>query len=1256
VFVYDVSSEQGLCHRLPNLRYHVFISKETTKELSDYILEEPWGDENGLLYKYLDYVWRCQLFDGEIKKMLYRNEAKLVFHSGLQRRSDGEFIYLLLIRNDADSGKKVDQKWRVALGIQNGAHCHNMSFVTRHELIQYHWPRSVDHSQIPKRTLFYNSSMDLLFHSHYRFEMDWEERLRTCKNRIYKALSNGGNRRGHSSMVDEHVVPLKELQHRFEVETAKSLQLARANPRLGVPQAFIESKNGGYRLELLVPLTITLSVSGRPGHSHSYYFALALRPHHEQRLYEGMSILTRTMGYANARLVGSIDSSWLTPDFANSNGSTLCIDAMNALQHSICNGSSHMMRGHNQQHQGLQHRDHNGFGEMEPNGSQSQHHRQSQRRGGGVGVPTTPRPQIQHQTPPQHHPLSPQSMASSNSKGHQIVNNVQPQNVQNVLSPVVGSKADHHGATGMNPQNRTLRNPRTPTPQGIPNGINTNNPNPSSSGTGSTASGVSGSINGPRPNGNAQLHINAMINMNNVTVPPMAAPSSMGATNMTIYNAMNMAMAAQQTATTSSVGQHNPYWNGMNGMNGMNGLNPSHLTPFGHPQSAQNQMMNAMSPNTATNGNTNVNVNVNRFSSFPTTTTVHNPYAAALLNPILASVPNMNAGAMPTPLSMPTNPIKPGATSYLVPTASIPSVGNPGSLSSSFMGIPTVGPQYVAPSFIPIAQMSQPISTRSAASGQSGISRSPRHPPQNSNRPHTLQNMHLKPQVYSISNSQNMVTQSTLSQKSDSRSGSQHKTESAGNVNTTVTVATTTNTSTNTNSPSSNTVDTASNGIKPKVVETQQSEPSDHGEKGEDKESSRNSDKKVENKETVKNEVNSKPAMDTVAETETKTTEYGDILREASPETKAAFDGVHQVIDDPLDVDRIIYSDSGHSRVRKGMPRSNSCMLNQYTMSSHKYHSQISSKTPPFTTYRPNASLIDNRSSGSTNTNSSNHSPSHYSNGHGPPRPFDLHHSRALRDRSYDGNAGMHRTQSMVAMNTVNPYHHQNERHHGSSGYDSSHYGSSHPQRLGLHPSISANSNHSGHSNDTRSHSNSHHHSPQQHGQHHHSPIQPRYQRLNQSTDSGSSSSSSSSDHSSMNSHYPRSKSGYFFTPPVPYPDLHRGFHSPDPPMFMDGDHGVGHDHGVPTQPPFGIYDDHQHSPSGDGHHHHGNHHGGHKMMPLTKSHSQPSLSEMLAMNRNPELLEQFQAMNQEQKRQSAPFGPTVTIAEEAADTVFPDI
>merc|ERR1712154_737946 len=45
---------------------------------------------------------------------------------------------------------------------------------------------------------------------------------------------------------------------------------------------------------------------------------------------------------------------------------------------------------------------------------------------------------------------------------------------------------------------------------------------------------------------------------------------------------------------------------------------------------------------------------------------------------------------------------------------------------------------------------------------------------------------------------------------------------------------------------------------------------------------------------------------------------------------------------------------------------------------------------------------------------------------------------------------------------------------------------------------------------------------------------------------------SSSSSHSGGN--YPRSKSGYFFTPPLPYPDLRRGYHSPDPPMFLSHD------------------------------------------------------------------------------------------------------
>mmetsp|Transcript_40978 Transcript_40978/g.67363 ORF Transcript_40978/g.67363 Transcript_40978/m.67363 type:complete len:592 (+) Transcript_40978:44-1819(+) len=333
---YDLSQESGIKNRLPNLRYHVFISKETTKELSDYILPEPWGDENGLLYKYLDYVWRCQLFDRQIKKFFCRNEGKLVFHSGLQRRSDGEFVYLLLIRNDADSNKKVDQKWRVALGIQNGLHSRNMSFVTKQELMKHYWRH--DESLLPQRTLFYHCEKDLIFNKNYRFEIDWEERLRTCKNRIYKTLSNLGNRKGSSCIVDENVLPLKELQRRFESETVKSIALARANPRQGVPQAFIESKSGGYRLELLIPLTLHFN-------NRVYYFALALRPHHDDQIYEGMSILTREMAYANARLVGSIDSSWLTARFASDNAGAA--QHCSCTCHNFCNAGINADHVHN---------------------------------------------------------------------------------------------------------------------------------------------------------------------------------------------------------------------------------------------------------------------------------------------------------------------------------------------------------------------------------------------------------------------------------------------------------------------------------------------------------------------------------------------------------------------------------------------------------------------------------------------------------------------------------------------------------------------------------------------------------------------------------------------------------------------------------------------------------------------------------------------------------------------------------------------
>ncbi len=60
--MFSLESEHG-DHRLPNLRYHVFISKETTADLAEFVVSEWWGSESGYLYKYLDYVWRCQVRD-----------------------------------------------------------------------------------------------------------------------------------------------------------------------------------------------------------------------------------------------------------------------------------------------------------------------------------------------------------------------------------------------------------------------------------------------------------------------------------------------------------------------------------------------------------------------------------------------------------------------------------------------------------------------------------------------------------------------------------------------------------------------------------------------------------------------------------------------------------------------------------------------------------------------------------------------------------------------------------------------------------------------------------------------------------------------------------------------------------------------------------------------------------------------------------------------------------------------------------------
>ena len=115
VSIYSIENENEL--RLPNLKYHVFISKQTTQELSDHIIKENWGKNNILLYKYLDYIWRFQLLDKMVKEFAFHGKKRLMFNTGLKRRSDNKDLYLCLIPNNAYSNKSITQAWRVALGM-----------------------------------------------------------------------------------------------------------------------------------------------------------------------------------------------------------------------------------------------------------------------------------------------------------------------------------------------------------------------------------------------------------------------------------------------------------------------------------------------------------------------------------------------------------------------------------------------------------------------------------------------------------------------------------------------------------------------------------------------------------------------------------------------------------------------------------------------------------------------------------------------------------------------------------------------------------------------------------------------------------------------------------------------------------------------------------------------------------------------------------------------------------------------------------
>lgn len=151
--------------------------------------------------------------------------------------------------------------------------------------------------------------------------MNWEERLTTNKDRLHRIL-------GDVAFFDTKAkfMRLTELIQAFESALTQIKKIAELNPRLAVAQGFIDTKNNGYRMELLLPLVIEFPKCS----SNHYIFAAALKKSEVESKYVIKSILTMDMAYSNARLVGYVDSNWLVyqeyaarksdfSDFFNSN-------------------------------------------------------------------------------------------------------------------------------------------------------------------------------------------------------------------------------------------------------------------------------------------------------------------------------------------------------------------------------------------------------------------------------------------------------------------------------------------------------------------------------------------------------------------------------------------------------------------------------------------------------------------------------------------------------------------------------------------------------------------------------------------------------------------------------------------------------------------------------------------------------------------------------------------------------------------------
>ena len=92
-------SEEKIKNHPINIRNYVFIPKKLTEKLVEYIEKENWDENNKQLFTYLDYNFRIQLMNKQLKIIEKKGKQKLIFNTGLFKRTNNEQLFMVCDKN-----------------------------------------------------------------------------------------------------------------------------------------------------------------------------------------------------------------------------------------------------------------------------------------------------------------------------------------------------------------------------------------------------------------------------------------------------------------------------------------------------------------------------------------------------------------------------------------------------------------------------------------------------------------------------------------------------------------------------------------------------------------------------------------------------------------------------------------------------------------------------------------------------------------------------------------------------------------------------------------------------------------------------------------------------------------------------------------------------------------------------------------------------------------------------------------------------